>query len=752
MISLTGAPSYSSIKGASLNNFQDVLFVTLFSTSNIIVEFSRTSATSFAYVRTLSLPPGYEPRIGQLSKDELTFFFGAKYNNFDPLLSQLTRTSTTLPFDVNTFQQIQGINDFNSSNNQPSMSNNLDWVVFVRNDTNLWAANNLYIAQGGTTNCSPPNQPSAITGNANVSSNSQETYSVSSVAGATSYAWSLPYGYIGSSTSNSISVTIGSSNGNISVVAQNSCGVSSASSMQLTVPVSTVVAQVTLCQLYKFKPKDLSQFCNINGMMLAISPNDGLWKSDGTPSGTIKINASPQYITGPLVTLGNIAYFKSGMQIWKTDGTESGTVMVIDIPNTSGLGTLVPAGNLVFFLVRVGNTAINKLWKTDGTAAGTSIVMDIDPTNSISWDPRFLFAYNNALYFKAGNSAYGMELWKTDGTVAGTVVVKDVNPGSGAGTSSLGSYFAIYNNELYYYGGYTTSGAFSYGLWKTNGTDPGTMLVKTTSFIDNITVINGLLYFFAFDGSGTGGSSVYGEELWKSDGTTAGTYMIKDIKTGSGSGVSSGSQLATINGKIVFGASDGTTGIELWASDGTAGGTQLLKDINSGTSGSLGNYFTASDVINGYIYFGADNGVLGRELWVTDGTSTGTFLVSDIWSGNDASSPWSFHVFNGNLYFNAEQSSFNGELWSCGNFVGIPTLQDDQTISIYPNPGTGIYNIKSEKEFADYSMKIYNPQGQLIYESYQQVEEIDLSNQPKGVYFLQIKSQEGIINKKLILQ
>lgn len=508
---------------------------------------------------------------------------------------------------------------------------------------------------------------------------------------------------------------------------------------------NVVNAQVSVCNPYQLKNIVPEAFGNINGIMLIIAQYDGLWKSDGTPSGTIKINASPQYITGPLVTLGNTAYFKSGMQIWKTDGTEAGTVMVIDIPNTSGIGNLVPAGNFVFFQVRVGSTVINKLWKTDGTAAGTSMVLDIDPTNSISWDPRYLFAYNNTIYFKAGNSAYGMELWKSDGTAGGTLVVKDVNPGSGGGVSSLGSYFAIYNNELYYYGGYANSGAFSYGLWKTNGTSSGTLLVKTTSSQDQLAVINSLLYFFAYDEGGNVGNSLYGEELWRSDGTTAGTYMVKDIKPGTGNGISSGSMLANINGKVVFGASDGSTGVELWASDGTASGTQLLNDIFPGAESSLGNYFNASDAINGYIYFGANKG-FGTKLWVTDGTSLGTSLVSDIWPATSVSSPYFYHIYNANLYYRG-----SGELWSCGDFVGIQTIQDDQTVSIYPNPA----NEQIFIELADYKntiAEIYNLQGELLQNIPLKSDKttIQIHNFTSGIYFVKVKSNEGMIVKKII--
>jgi ELWxxDGT repeat protein len=172
------------------------------------------------------------------------------------------------------------------------------------------------------------------------------------------------------------------------------------SSVQSVLSISSTT-QVSLCQPYDLKSIGPGAFCNINGMIIINS--GGLWKSDGTTVGTIKINAAPSNIQGSFAILGNAAYFISGTQIWKTDGTELGTVMVSDITNAKSFGSLVASGNLVYFLVSFSTTTIYKLWKTDGTAAGTSLVKDIDPSNSNSWDPRNLFAYNNNVYFKAGN-------------------------------------------------------------------------------------------------------------------------------------------------------------------------------------------------------------------------------------------------------------------------------------------------------------------------------------------------------------
>ena len=86
-----------------------------------------------------------------------------------------------------------------------------------------------------------PPQPGVISGNATVCEGSSNTYSISSVSGATSYTWTLPSGWSGSSTSTSISTTAGSSGGTISVTANNDCG--SSTPRTFTVGVSPVPPQ-----------------------------------------------------------------------------------------------------------------------------------------------------------------------------------------------------------------------------------------------------------------------------------------------------------------------------------------------------------------------------------------------------------------------------------------------------------------------------------------------------------------------------
>ncbi|MDX1913648.1 MAG: LamG-like jellyroll fold domain-containing protein [Saprospiraceae bacterium] len=73
---------------------------------------------------------------------------------------------------------------------------------------------------------SAPATPAAISGGSLVCSNSTLAYSIAPVAGATSYEWTLPAGWIGNSNTPHITVTAGSTGGIMKVRAVNSCGMS----------------------------------------------------------------------------------------------------------------------------------------------------------------------------------------------------------------------------------------------------------------------------------------------------------------------------------------------------------------------------------------------------------------------------------------------------------------------------------------------------------------------------------------------
>ena len=110
-------------------------------------------------------------------------------------------------------------------------------------------------------------------------------------------------------------------------------------------------------------------------------------------------------------------------------------------------------------------------------------------------------------------------------------------------------------------------------------------------------------FFVANDGTN-------GRELWKSDGTEEGTTLVKDIQDGANG--SYPRNLTNVGGTLFFSANDETNGYELWKSDGTEVGTTLVKDIRTGIFGS--NPRSLAEV-GGALFFSADDGINGREVF-----------------------------------------------------------------------------------------------------------------------------------------
>ncbi|MBW4486217.1 MAG: hypothetical protein KME12_00335 [Trichocoleus desertorum ATA4-8-CV12] len=401
---------------------------------------------------------------------------------------------------------------------------------------------------------------------------------------------------------------------------------------------------------------------NVNGTLYfsASSPEQGLWKSDGTEAGTtlVKQNAYPSANVN-----GLLYFFSSGL--WKSDGTEAGKTFIKAVGGNAFTSAqfktnVAVIGNTFYF---PAHDTIHgpELWKSDGTPEGTLVVTDINPGNFGSFAPAIFTNINDTLYFSAYSSGSGEALWKSDGTGEGTVLLKQgVWP-----VSNLS--FANVNGTLYFMANDRVHGT---ELWKSDGTPEGTVLVdinpgaigSLSPGIFKFLNINDTLYFEANDG-------VHGKELWRSDGTSEGTFLVKDINPGAAS--SSPSYLTAINDTLYFSSNDGVHGTELWQSNGTSEGTVLVKDINPGVDSSNPQNLVNFD---GSLYFGADDSVYGAELWKSDGTTLGTTLVEDINPGVNSSQPSSFSGYNfvqsdNKLFFGADDGVHGTELWAIESSV-----------------------------------------------------------------------------------
>ncbi len=272
--------------------------------------------------------------------------------------------------------------------------------------------------------------------------------------------------------------------------------------------------------------------------------------------------------------------------------------------------------------------------------AQPSLVKDVFPVRN---EPVVSVTLNGKLYFAATAAGTGTELWQSDPNGANMALVKDIVAGTG---SSSPAQFTLAGGTLYF--------AASGGLYKSDGTGPGTTLVKSFSAAPTgMIAVNGTLYFAA-------GEPGTGVELWKSNGTAAGTTLVKDINAGTGS--SSPGSLANLNGTVLFAATDEAHGRELWKSNGTSAGTTLVADIYPGTSAdpeSSGPHNSNPGeltALGGKVYFAAENADFGREPWASDGTPEGTQLVEDLLYITEpdnivSSSPHRFMVVNNALYF-----------------------------------------------------------------------------------------------------
>jgi ELWxxDGT repeat protein/VCBS repeat-containing protein len=302
-----------------------------------------------------------------------------------------------------------------------------------------------------------------------------------------------------------------------------------------------------------------------------------LWAIDNTTTGAHEVDpAVTATNSGPsnLTDVNGTLYFQQndgvhGAELWKTDGTNGGTAMVADVNPGSGSGgasLMVGMGGYVYFVANDG-THGSELWKSDGIPGGTTVmVKDIgiadpnnDPSGSAFFEGTDLIVVGNEIYFAADDSVYspyhGIELWKSDGTAAGTVLVKDIDPGSG---SSSPTDFQVVNGVLYF----KAYDGTSEGIFTTDGTAAGTVELATDASQDytafgiiappTITAYN--------DGFSTTETTAIGAGLnvFNDNGSGADVATSPTVTAVNGSAAAVGEQITLASGALLTLNADGT--------------------------------------------------------------------------------------------------------------------------------------------------------------------------------------------------
>jgi ELWxxDGT repeat protein len=505
-----------------------------------------------------------------------------------------------------------------------------------------------------------------------------------------------------------------------------------------------------------------------------------LFITDGTIVGTGLVkdiySNGPSSIPSDFSTLNGFIYFSArtaveGRELWRTNGTLAGTTLVkdimpgIDSSNRADGYNLYSNGSYLLFAARAVGSGI-ELWKSDGSEAGTTMLKEINTANANadSSNPSGFFSFNNMILFVATDATHGEEFWRTDGTTGGTILLKDINPGPGSSTSyelfpgvsfDVFMSFHIFNNRAYFN---AYDGVSNGQVWGTDGTVLNTTLLKDIvqgSPFPFILVIDAMnlpnkFIFPVSDGSGR-------SELWESDGTPVNTQLFKSFTPNDPSLipfvlVTYG--LDPLNGtfnpplfqgnKFFILAGTQLEGYELWISDGTLPGTVLVKDINPGIGDGieLSNNFSFL-YTSTFLFFAANDGVNGNELWKSNGINAGTTMVADINPNAGHALPELTYLCNSRIIFSATNGddAMKTDLYVVdGNFVSLPIKLTDFTVSLRYNDGILNWNTEQEINSKDFTVQ-RSFDGQQ-FEDIGTVQAMGTSNQEKKYAF----TDAGIIN------
>lgn len=389
---------------------------------------------------------------------------------------------------------------------------------------------------------------------------------------------------------------------------------------------------------------------------------DELWTSDGTPERTVllrDINPGPADSHPKELTRVNSRIVFSaetpeyGRELWCTDGTEAGTVLLKDIWQGVGGGTprsFSVLDNDIYFVADCDNGQA-AIWRSKGIAETTVLLEENDPPVFYG-KIEYPFELRGRMYFYATETPDESSLWKIQSNDALIRILrfprsKIVHP--------------VFPTD-----------APSTGI---DGDPPALLLSVVRPFCDHPDTQRVLSFgsrtFFPAYRMDTG------SELWMTDGTTAGTRLFVDCFPGPAS--SSPVLLASRETRFLFVADHARYGRVLWTSDGTAEGTHVLLPVDrSGHAGSplvaseamyvenrvlVAGFYSDSSLrvrrfialqddsgnvvpnltepmeltevhsltaVKNQVFFVADDGIRGEELWKLDSVAESTTLVRDI--------------------------------------------------------------------------------------------------------------------------
>ena len=439
-----------------------------------------------------------------------------------------------------------------------------------------------------------------------------------------------------------------------------------------------------------------------------------LYKSDGSTEGTFELKTiNPEgnaayFLEG--VVLDNGLYFKAndgdhGFELWKTDGTEEGTKMVKDIWEGHGRGLSAPASgenDLVYFdgrifMVADDNEHGKELWQSDGTEEGTQIFSDLSPGSEGTWF-QYFFQTNNKLFFSASID-YSTD-WYLFKIGVNDEEPQKINDVIVPNTSAIDVGVVSYGDKTYFPSETEKYGVELFEL--SNDSNESKLFLDLNSRYGGMPIgfseMNGNLYFFGAN------------HLYVTNGSQTNLREISKVKETYYQGQDETIEFERLNDELFFVGLSDEYGIELWKTDGTEAGTSVVKDINPGRETGMYDDYTWDNFIvtTNKMYFPADDGVHGLELWTTSGTEESTFMLKDIIPGSQDTHPRHMVRIGETVYFVARGNS-QIALWKTEG-------TSNSTVPVVEMPDIRVVRTINDKIVmaADYDNSTYDDHNDLV--------------------------------------
>jgi hypothetical protein len=381
--------------------------------------------------------------------------------------------------------------------------------------------------------------------------------------------------------------------------------------------------------------------------------DNDVWMSDGTSSGTKALNI--KNFSATMQSNDSLIFYKNYKTRGDYDNIElqqlnGQTLVQTKIFNGSDISEqLIIKNELLFFMGKDSLTPnINYLYSYNLNTRQLNKIAPSTPFKRNDYADPKNYAFNNTLllywaYPLNSTQFTSYELWRTDGTTQGTYKLDTSR------TTQLNLH--VFKDKFYFNGSESNN---SFNSWTTDGWLKPSKLVPNLAFSSGVWTEKGFI--------GIGQDPINGFGLRFSDLSNGGTINLGDAGYGQTS-------FTKLKDKVYFFAQNDSCILAFYETDGTRTGTRLVKPLVNRKDASYEEKAERVFQANDRIYAEVLTPQYGYEIFISDGTMQGT-TIADVWKGggNSYYSPYwdsrrPIDFTDKNVYFVANNGISGPQIW-----------------------------------------------------------------------------------------